>query len=235
MTRSTTMSPRRNARVLGVFYLITIVLGVIGQGFIANSLVKPGDAVTTAANITSNVDLLRLSFMLFMIEQVAQVVVSMLFYELLAPVNRTASLLSAVLGVVGSGIKAMSRLFYLAPLFVLGGAKYLDSFTPDQLHALALVLFRVNGAGTQIALVFFGFSTALQGWLILRSTFLPHALGWLALLSGAGWLTFLWPPLGGALFVYLALFAIVGALAMIGWLIIVGVDEARWKAAASSS
>jgi hypothetical protein len=46
--------------------------------------------------------------------------------------------------------------------------------------------------------------------------------------GGAGWLTFLWPPLGSALFVYIALFAIIGSLAMIGWLIVVGVDEVRW-------
>jgi hypothetical protein len=30
-----------------------------------------------------------------------------------------------------------------------------------------------------------------------------------------------------------ALFAIIGALAMIGWLIVVGVDEARWTAEAT--
>src|SRR5438128_12558118 len=110
MNQSTTMSPRHKARVAGVFYLITIVLGVIAQGGIADRLVKYGDAAATAANIMAHGDLFRLAFTLFMIEQVAQVVVSMLFYELLKPVNRTASLLAAVIGVVGSGIKAMSRL-----------------------------------------------------------------------------------------------------------------------------
>ena len=219
----------------GVSYLITIGLGVVAQTSIVDRLVKSGDAAATAANITAHGDLFRLAFTLFMIEQVVQVVVSMLFYELLKPVNRTASLLAAVLGVVGSGIKALSRLFYLAPLIVLGGAPYLNVFKPEQLHALALVFIRVNNAGAAIATVFFGFSVLLQGYLIIRSTFLPHVLGWLALVSGAGWLTFLWPPLGSALFVYLALFAIVSALAMIGWLIVVGVDEVRWTAQAEAA
>ena len=230
-----TMSSRQKARMAGVIYLITIALGMVAQGGIADRLVKYSDAAGTAANITAHEDLFRLAFALFMIEQVAQVIVSMLFYELLKPVSRTASLLAAVLGVVGSGIKALSRLFYLAPVIVLGGAPYLNTFSTEQLHALALVSIRVNNAGAAIALVFFGFSALLQGYLIIRSTFLPHVLGWLALVGGAGWLAFLWPPLGNAMFVYIALFAIIGALAMIGWLIVVGVDDARWTAEAEAA
>jgi hypothetical protein len=136
---------------------------------------------------------------------------------------------------VGSGIKATSRVFYLAPVIVLGATPHLNTFSREQLDALALVFIRLNNAGAPIALVFFGFSTLIQGCLIIRSTFLPHLLGWLALVGGAGWLTFLWPPLGSALFGYIALFAVIGALAMIGWLLVVGVDEVRWTAQAEAA
>src|ERR1041384_4716758 len=102
------MSPRRKARLTGVLYLITIAMGVIAQGTIADRLVTR-DAATTAANIVSHMSLYRLGFALFMIEMVAQVVMTMLFYELLKPVSRSASLVAAVVGVVGCGIKTLSR------------------------------------------------------------------------------------------------------------------------------
>jgi hypothetical protein len=57
---------------------------------------------------------------------VAQVAVSVLFYDLLKPVNRSVARLSAVIGLTGSGIKTMARLFY-APLILLGGASYLSA------------------------------------------------------------------------------------------------------------
>jgi hypothetical protein len=62
----------------------------------------------------------------------------------------------------------------------------------------------------------------------VRSTFLPRWLGVLTILSGAGWLAFLWQPLGYRLFTFIALFALACCAAMILWLLVRAVDEPRW-------
>lgn len=222
------MSPKRLARVAGVFYLITIAGGIIAQAFIADRLVNSRDASVTAANILTNPDLYRLGYMSYMIEMTAQIIMTMLFYELLKPVSKTGSLIAAVIGVVGCGIKAFSRLFYLAPALVLNGPHYLDTFSEAQLHSMALLFYNVNEMGAAIALVFFGFSTLITGWLMIRSTYLPRVLGWFGLVGGIGWLAFLWPPFGYRLFLYVAGVGIIGSLATIVWLIVFGVNEARW-------
>ncbi len=67
-----------------------------------------------------------------------------LLYHLLKPVSRSVSLLSAIFGLVGCTIKTISRLFFISPLLVLGGAPYLSAFDAKQLQALALLLFGVN-------------------------------------------------------------------------------------------
>ena len=46
--------------------------------------------------------------------------------------------------------------------------------------------------------------------------------------GGIGWLAFLWPPLGYRLFLYVAAVGLLGSLATIVWLIVVGVNEERW-------
>jgi hypothetical protein len=54
-------------------------------------------------------------------------------------------------------------------------------------------------------------------------------------IAGAGWLTFLYPPLGHHLFVYLAVFGLLGAIALILWLLVFGVNEQRWKEQAAAA
>lgn len=222
------MSPKRLARVAGVFYLITIVAAIIAQGLIAQRLVNSTDASVTARNIVAHADLFRFGYTMYMIEMVAQTVMTMLFYELLKPVSRIGSLIAAVIGVVGCGIKALSRLFYVAPALVLEGSHYLDTFTAEQLNSIALLFYNVNEMGAAIAVVFFGFSTLITGWLIIRSTYLPRVLGWIAVVGGIGWLSFLWPPLGYRINLYVAAVGLLGSLATIVWMIVFGVDEARW-------
>ena len=227
-TRCPNMSPKRMARIAGVFYLITIVSAIIAQAPIADRLVRAGNASLTAANITAHSDLYRFGFTMYMIEMVAQIVMTMLFYELLKPVSRTGSLIAAVIGVVGCGIKALSRVFYVAPALVLSGSRYLDTFSGEQLSSLALLFYNVNEAGTVIAVVFFGFNTLLTGWLMLRSRYFPRFLGWIAVAGGIAWLAFLWPPLGYRLNLYIMAIAIPGALATIVYLLVFGVNEDRW-------
>jgi hypothetical protein len=221
-------SPRTVSRLAGVFYLLTIALGVYAQAFISDRLVASGNAATTAANILGHESLFRLGFTVFLVEMACQVVMTALFYELLKPVNKGVSALAAAFGYIGSGIKTFARLFYLVPLLVLGGAT-LGPFSTEQREGLALHFLKVSGQAAGIALVFFGCATVLQGYLILKSTFLPRALGWLAVIGGLGWLSFLSPPLGARLFIGIALFALVGSLATIVWLLAVGVSEERWK------
>lgn len=222
------MSPKRLARTAGVFYLITIVAAIVAQGVIAQRIVSSTDAAVTARNIVAHADMFRFGYTMYMIEMVAQTIMTMLFYELLKPVSKTWSLVGAVIGVVGCGIKALSRVFFVAPAIVVEGSPYLNTFSTDQLHSLAQLFYEINEMGAAIAVVFFGFSTVITGWLIVRSTYLPAFLGWIAVVGGIGWLSFLWPPLGYRLNMYIAAIGLLGSVATIVWLIVFGVKEDRW-------
>ena len=222
-------SPRLMARIAGALYLLTIVTGIFSAGYVSGKLVVNGDAAATAANILAHRGLFQLAFAVYLIEMACQIALTALFYDLLKPAGRSVSLVAAFLGLTGGIIKTLSRLFFIAPLFILGGAHYLSVFSAEQLQALALLFLKVNDRGAGIALVFFGFYALLTGYLIIKSTFLPRILGVLSVLGGLGWLTFLYPPLGSRLFPFIAIFAILGAASLIFWLFVFGVNEQRWK------
>jgi Domain of unknown function (DUF4386) len=234
-THNLETSPRLLARITGVFYLLTILMGAFAQGFVSDRLVIFGDAAVTATNILTHKSLFELGFTVYLIEMACQIASTALFYVLLKPAGRSVSLLAAYLGLAGCVIKTFSRLFYLAPLFVLGGAPYLSVFNTEQLQALALLFLKVNDHGAGIALAFFGFSALPKGYLIIKSTFLPRLLGVLSILAGLGLLTFLSPTLGYRLFPYVAALGLFGAAAMILWLLVKGVDVQRWKEQAGAT
>jgi hypothetical protein len=227
--RNAKSSPRLAARITGVFYLITILTGIFAQGFVSERLVVSGDAAATATNLLAHSSLYQLGFAVYLIEMACQIAMTALFYDLLKPAGRSVSLLAAFLGLAGCIIKTFSRVFFIAPLIVLGGAHYLSVFSAEQLQALALLFLKVNDRGAGIALVFFGFYALLTGYLIIRSTFLPRILGVLSVIAGLGWLSFLYPPLGYRLFPFVAGFGLLGAVALIFWLLVFGVNEQRWK------
>ena len=228
-------SPRLKARITGAFYLLTILTGIFAQGFVSGRLIVDGDAAATARNILAYKGLFQLGFAVYLIEMACQIAITSLFYDLLKPAGRSVSLLAAFLGLASCVIKTFSRVFFIAPLFILGGAHYLSVFSLEQLQALALLFLKVNDRGAGTALVFFGFYALLTGYLILRSTFLPRILGVLSVFGGLGWLSFLYPPFGYRLFPYVAAFGLLGAAALIFWLLVFGVNEQRWKEQATAA
>jgi hypothetical protein len=230
----TEWSPRVLARAIALLFLLTIVLGVGAQAFISDRLISFRDPAQTASRILANESLYRAGFTLYMIEMSAQIATTVLLFHLLKPVNRRIATLALAFGLVGCTVKTFSRVFYLAPLFLLQQTAF-AAFTADQLSAASLILLNVNDRGAGVALAFFGFESVLEGWLMLRSTFLPRWLGILGIIAGVGWLAFLSTTLGYTLFNIVALVALVGSLATISWLLVKGVDEERWRALARSS
>jgi hypothetical protein len=226
-------SPRFKARMAGVSYLLGSLMSVFGQMVVLGMLVVPGSAPATAANILSHESLLRLGFVASLITVPFHLIWAVLFYGLFKPVNRSVSLLAGFVMLMGCAMWALSSLFHLAPLVVLQGKSSFSAFAPEQSEALALMLLRLNAQAYDVGLVFFGFWCVLIGYLIFKSTFLPRIIGVLEMLAGVGYLTLLWQPLAHYLYPYNLALAGPGEISLMLWLLVVGVNEQRWKEQAS--
>lgn len=223
--RTTGVSPRLQARITGVVYLLFFLAAVLGAFF----------TPSTANNILAHESSFRLGFALTLISTACYVAVTALFYQLFTPVSRRLSLLAAFFGLVGCTITAFGSLFQLAPLVVLGDNPDLSVFDAKQRQALAQLFLDLNTQAGYVALVFFGLFLLLVGFLIVRSTFLPRILAAPIELAGLGWLTFLVPPLANHLLTYIEVVGFLAEASLMLWLLVMGVNEQRWQEQASKA
>jgi hypothetical protein len=103
------------------------------------------------------------------------------------------------------------------------------------LVALSFEALRWQPQGVNIAIVFVGFNCLLFGYLIFRSIFVPRILGALMAFGGLGWLTYMSPPLVNYLSPYNLASGILGQGSVMLWLLVMGVNEQRWKEQASAA
>jgi hypothetical protein len=228
-------SPRSKARMAGIFYVLTGFTSVCGESFIPGKLVVDGNAAATAHNIMAHQALFQLAFVALIIAVLSSIVMTALFYDLFRPVNKSLSLTAAFVHLVGLAILAFGSLFQIAPLVILHGGQYLSVFKTEQLPALAYMLLKLNIQAYNTFIVFFGCYCVMIGCLIFRSAFMPRIIGALMMFAGLGYLTFLWPPLAGYLSPYNLAPAAPGELSLMLWLIVMGVNNQRWKEQAGAA
>jgi len=82
---------------------------------------------------------------------------------------------------------------------------------------------------------FFGPYCLLIGYLVFRSTFLPHVLGVLMAFAGVGWLAFLSPAIAQHLAIYIEGLGVLAEASLMLWLIVRGVNEQRWSEQAATA
>jgi len=207
-------------------YLLYFLTAVSGELFVRGMIVS-GDAATTATNMLAHERLFRLSMAVGLVGTALYVAVTVLFYGLFKPVNKTVALLAAFFSLVGCAIQACGSLFRVAPFVVLEGSPDNSAFNADQLQAIAMMSIKLNIQAAYIYLVFFGMFNLLIGYLIFKSTFLPRILGVLMALSGLAWMTFLWPSLAKHLLTYIEVVGIAAEASLMLWLLVKGVNVQR--------
>lgn len=219
-------SIRFKARVAGFFYFLLFPFGALSL-LARGGIVVKGDAAATAAGLLLHETSFRLGVAGDLLVVVSYVVVTALFYELFKPVNRSVALIAALFSLVGCATQAFACAFQLASFVVLGGEPYSSVFKADQLQALAYMSLKMYSPAYKIGLVFFGLYNLLNGYLILRSTFLPRFLGVFMVIAGLPWLIFLL-PLGKNLSPFVVAPASLGEALLLVWLLVKGVNAQKW-------
>ena len=165
-----------------------------------------GYVASVAPTIHANATLFRAGIAAHLIVTLTNPPLTMIFYELFKVVNRRLALLAAFFSLVATGIEGASLFLQVEHPIV---AAY-DLYTP-----------------------FFGIELMTIGYLVYRSFFLPRAIGVLLVIDGAGYLLYsfvdiLVPGLAAHLVPWIQLPILAGEGSLTVWLLVSGVNAARW-------
>jgi hypothetical protein len=178
-------SPRKTARMAGLFYLIFISTTVLAT-YIRDTFIVSGDTVATANNIVSSQGFFRVGFVTELVSATFFVLAAWALYVLLKPVNKNLALLFLLLNLGGVAVECINALNLFAALQVLSGANYLTVFQTSQLQAMAISYLDLYTNGFLIAQIFFSVWLLPLGYLVYKSNFLPKFLGLLLILDFFG-------------------------------------------------
>jgi hypothetical protein len=214
-------SPRQLARIAGALYLINILGGAFAITIVPAMLVVEGDLAATAQNIQTHELLYRSGLAAHVVVTMTNVPLAVIFYELFKVVNRRVALLVAFFILVATAVEAAGLLNQFAPLVLLGNGPYAGALSPAQLQALAYLPGDLASINYTLHTVFFGLDILCFAYLVLRSGFLPRAIGVL--------LAILAPGAAAQLVPWIQLPALIGEGSLCLWLLVVGIDVDRWK------
>ncbi len=222
-------SAKKTARVAAIVFLGIFILGMSTELFIRPGMIVPGDVASTVKNITASEVLFSLSLVSDLIRQVLLVVLPLVLYKLLKPVNKDIASLMVIFALASVPISMLNELNHFAVLLLSSNAVYKTAFNADQLNTLVMFFLELRKYGTYIPQLL-SFWVLLLGYLVYKSGFLPRILGILLMLGGLCYsvsavLFFLFPTFNGMI---LGLFAFIGEALFYMWLLIKGVNVEAW-------
>lgn len=207
--------------------LLSIVFGALGEAYLPGKIIVSGNAAATAANIVNHPMLFRTSFAAYMVEGLCDVLLCVVFYIILKPVDRNLALISAFFGMASMITFAVAESAFFASSLIVRDAGGMGSFTTEQREALAYLSLRISTMIGALFLILYGTATMIRGWLMARSGYIPKWIGVLMMIGGAGFVlrttTYILAPSLSSPILLMPL--AVGAIPLMLWLLIKGIRQ----------
>jgi len=179
---------KRDARVVGLVYLVLIALAPFRLIYLPGQLFVHGDAAETARNITSHELLFRLGIFGDLLTGVVSLLLTFLLYQLFKGVDRKLAMLMLVFGFMDTPLYFFNTLNDVGALLAVNGADFLASFNQAQRGGLMTLFLRMHGQAVACAEMFWGLWLFPLAALVLKSRWLPRVLGYWLILNGLAYL-----------------------------------------------
>jgi hypothetical protein len=216
------------ARLAGLLYLIVAVCGGWAELSVRSSVKVPGDAAATAANVVENATLMRLAFSADLVNITCFLLVALVMYAILKPVDDKIALAMVVFNAMAVAIMGLNMLNHIGALLVATVPDYTVGLSSKTSNALVMLLLDMHSHGYLVGQIFFGLFLLPLGYLVYKSGYFPRVLGILLMLGCGGYLAglvaaHLSPDFESSLTLYLGLPAGLAEVVFLLWLLVVGV------------
>lgn len=178
-------SQRKAAKVAGFTLIFAIVIVIISNYSVNFRFVIPNDAVETAGNIIAHETLFRINIFCNLIYFITLILMLTSLYVILKPVNRNLALAAAFFRLIYALMWVIMALNTFGAIHLLGDASYLPVFKIDQLQTLARLHLSSSWDAYYVGLPFWGLTSLVCSYLLLKSKYIPKVLAVFGLISSA--------------------------------------------------
>jgi hypothetical protein len=186
MNSVTTISTsKRTARIAGGLFLLMVVFGLGSEIFFRQTIFNVKDAAAAASQIASNDFLYRAGIVSDMLMSLCYLFTALALYKLLSSVNKNMAAAMVVFAAAGCVLLLFNVLFEIAPLYILNGNDFMNTFNVSQRQSLAMLFYNLYQHGYMIGQIFFSLWVLPLGILIYKSGFIPKLLGILFIIETA--------------------------------------------------
>ena len=219
---------KRTARLAGLLYVL-LGASAIDLMYVPGKLIVRGNATLTAGNILAHEWLFRIGIVSSLFSSVVFIFLALVLYRLFKGVNRQHAFVLLILVLIQIPISFLNEVSSLAALLLVRGGDYLSIFAKPQRDALAMLFLNVHTQGILVCEIFWGLWLFPFGLLVFRSGFMPRILGIWLIINGFAYVIIsltglLLPQYVNKVFNN-AFPVLLGELAVMLWLLIIGIRE----------
>jgi hypothetical protein len=219
---------KKIARIAGIWYLVLAIGAGYSWMFITNIYVD-GNATLTAENIVRSEFRYVIAIISGIIGQLGFILLGLTLYRLFKQVNEHISKIMVTLVLISVPITFSAIIIETGALIVLKRADYLNVFTTEQIHSIAMTFVSLHIEGIHIVTIFWGLWLFPLAYLVYKSNFIPKVFVILLILSGICYCIGSISPLTNPVFYakieyILSIPEAVGEVSLLLWLLIKGVS-----------
>ncbi len=190
------MSEKQEGQLLrqaAIWAFVGLVLSFAGaiMAFVLGAPPEIGitdDGAATATEIADAGSQFRLAVVGWILAIIGDVVRAWAIYVFLREVNQALALLAAWWMLLHDAVFGFALSALLVASEVVGGTGAIGDLPADQVEPLMLVLLKLHYYGFNIGLLLFALHLLLNGFLVLKSGFIPQIFGVLLIIASAAYL-----------------------------------------------
>jgi hypothetical protein len=178
---------KRTARLAGIVYLVSAVIGPFSLIYVPTRTIVSGNAAATAEKMLANEMLFRTGIAAGIFSLLLFLFVALIQYRLFEEVNKSLASIMAILVIIQVPIAFVIDTFSITSLMIFKG-RALQDLAVDQQQNVAMLLLKMSSNGNFLLMVFWGLWLIPFGLLVIKSGFIPRVIGYYLIINGVTYL-----------------------------------------------
>ena len=225
-------SIKKDARIAGLLYLITVLSGVLSLIYVPSKLIVWDNAAETYNNIVSHESLFKIGILSDLILYTTFIFLALALYKLLRKTNENIARTMVILVLVSVPISYVNLINKLDILSLINGTEVIIPIELHMRYSQMMTLLESHSNGILIVEIFWGLWLFPFGYLVFKSGMIPKIMGVFLMIACFGYLAdflgyFMFPEdYGDTVIPTIASSSqALGEMGICLWLLIVGAKE----------